>query len=274
MQEESGWAPGIVEGYMSLGPVYEGLNDIPFAISSYERQLAVASENSMTPETDAAYCSLTTVYLHQAVTQEKEGNIDSALSSYSRCLGAAERSGNVRAAARSNLQMGMLHQKATRWQEAIFHLRRFLDGGGGEALGDSTFDGLANTTLAQCMMEVNDIDGASSLLELYLEASAQKSQQAAVSGQAPVERDLKGIATAYCTLGVIQYEKQDYAKAVVSFERLFEISRSIGDRGMTDCARFNLGASRGALRISAYMNVVVKDLPKLLSWKISRKDIF
>lgn len=274
LARESGWAPGIVEGHMALGSVYEGLDDIPSAISSYERQLAVASENSMTPETNAAYRSLTTVYLHQAVSEEKEGNVDSALSSYSRCLGAAERSGNLRAAAYSNLHMGMLHHGSSRWQESIFHLRRFIEGGGAEALGDSSSEGLANTTLAQCMMEVKDTEGASALLESYLEASVQKGQQAAAAGQASVQPDLKGIATACCTLGVIHYDRGDFAKAVVSFERLFEISRSIGDRGMTDCARFNLGASGGALRISTYMNVVADDLPKLLAWKIERKDIF
>ena len=94
------------------------------------------------------------------------------------------------------------------------------------------------------------------------------------AGQTSSPPDLKGIATACCTLGVIQYQRGDYSKAVSSFERLFEISRSIEDRSMTDCARFNLGASRGALRISAYMDVVADDLPKLLTWKLGRKDIF
>lgn len=270
LAREGAWAAGIVEGYLALGTVYEGLQDIPSAISCHERRLATAIDNSLAEDAEGAYRSLTAVYLRQAEAEEHVGNLAAALASYGRCLGAAERAGDTRVVARANLRMGLLHHEASRWHDAMTHLRRYIEGGGSEALGgDQVSEGVAHTTLARCLREIGDSEGSVGLLESYLEATVQQR-----GGAGGASQDLRGPAIACCTLGVIHYEKGEYPKAVVSFERLFEISRALGDRGMTDVARFNLGVARGAQRIATFMAVVAEDLPKLLSWKVSRADIF
>ncbi len=54
------------------------------------------------------------------------------------------------------------------------------------------------------------------------------------------------------------------------FEKFFETARTLNDRKMLDTARVNLGVSRGALRMGAWMSTVANHLPKLIAWKSGR----
>lgn len=56
---------GELEANLALGCVYEELADTPNALVAHERRLELASKNLMSTEMDAAYRSLTTVYLHK-----------------------------------------------------------------------------------------------------------------------------------------------------------------------------------------------------------------
>lgn len=63
------------------------------------------------------------------------GNTTAALTSYSKCLSAAERAGNEVVSAKAHFRMGMIHFDAGHVTDATFHLRRFVEDGAG-ALGD------------------------------------------------------------------------------------------------------------------------------------------
>ena len=67
------------------------------------------------------------------------------------------------------------------------------------------------------------------------------------------------------------YNQQgDFANAVQSLERFFELARSIGDKALLDKARTYLGSARGNAVLPAYMRVVTNDLDALLRWKNRR----
>lgn len=253
----AGWLPGELEANLALGVVYEELQDTRSAISCHERRLELARQNMMTADMETAYASLTNVYLGQAEKLEKGGDGAGALDSYAKCLKSAERAGDVRVQAQANFRTGMLFYQRSKWPEAMFHLRQFLDKA--SALGDKAAEGTANTTLAQCLREMGDTPGAVQLLEDFLEASQRGQEQT-------------GPAIACCTLGTMYYDQLDFSRAVTYFERFFEIARSLNDRRIMDTARFNLGVARGAARMSKYMSVVEGDLVKLLHFKNTRAE--
>lgn len=236
------------------------VQDLNAAIACHEKRFDVASSNVIQADIDSALRSLTAVYLQQAEANEKAESTAEAMLSYRKCLSAAERAGDDVACALAHFRMGMIHYKTSSWQDAIFHLRRFVEGGAA-ALGDKVAEGLAHTALAQSLREVSDIDGSVALLEGYLETAQRGGDQ-------------NGPAMACCSLGTVYFEKGDYGKAVLYFERFFEIARTLSDNKMLDTARFNLGVSRGALRMGQYMAVVDNDLPKLMQWKSSRAPFF
>ena len=74
-------------------------------------------------------------------------------------------------------------------------------------------------------------------------------------------------AKACCSLGKTYYEQKNFDRAILYFERFFELARSLNDRKMVDCARVNLGIARGSAMIGKYMDVVNSDLGTLLQWK-------
>lgn len=74
---------------------------------------------------------------------------------------------------------------------------------------------------------------------------------------------MRGPALACCQLGCLHYRRGELQQAVSSFERFFELSRSL-DQRLLDVARINLGVTRGALQLQQYMGIVANDLPRLL----------
>jgi len=222
--------------------------------------LDVAISNVIQADIDSALRSLTAVYLRQAEVNEKAQSMSEALLCYRKCLNAAERAGDDVASALAHFRMGMIHHKASGWQDAIFHLRRFVEDGA-LALDDKVAEGLAYTALAQSLRESSDVEGSVALLEGYLETAQRGGDQS-------------GPAMACCSLGTIYFDKGDFGKAVTYLERFFEIARMLNDNKMLDTARFNLGVARGTLRMGQYMRVVDSDLPKLLQWKSSRAPFF
>mmetsp|Transcript_23375 Transcript_23375/g.51305 ORF Transcript_23375/g.51305 Transcript_23375/m.51305 type:complete len:430 (+) Transcript_23375:222-1511(+) len=255
---DAGWITGELDANLALGVVYEELQDIQSAIACYERRLELASENMLSADMETAYQNLTNVYLGQAENQEVDNDTPGALDSYTKCLNAAERAGNSQVRAKAHYRMGMLHYQQQRWHDAMYHLRKFTEEGAA-ALGDKVAEGVAFTTLAQCLREVGDADGAVASLEQYLETMQRGQEQS-------------GPAIACCSLGNLYYDQGDYARAVTYFEKFFEIARTLSDRRILDTARFNLGVARGAMRMSKYMDLVNTDLPRLILWKNSRAE--
>eukprot|EP00798_Chlamydomonas_sp_ICE-L_P016809 gene16810-23091_t len=254
---DANWVPGELEANLALGVVYEELQDTRSAIICHERRLELAGQNMMAQDMEVAYASLTKVYKGQAEKLEKAGDLVGSLDSYAKCLTAAERAGDSKVQAEAHYRTGMLLFQRGKWHDAIFHLRQYLDRA--SALMDLMAEGVAITTLAQCLKEINDPSQATETLENYLE-NAQRGQEQT------------GPAIACCSLGTLYFEQQDYARAVTHFEKFFEISRQLSDRRISDTARFNLGVARGALRMAAYMGIVDGDLLKLLRFKNARAE--
>jgi len=260
LARDAGWVKGDLEAGVALGLVYEELLDVDAAVSCHEQRLKVASDHMLNDDMAAAYESLTHVYLGVAEKEEKAGDVTAALTGFSKCLSAAERAGNAVVAAKAHFRMGMLHFGAGRMPDATFHLRRFVEDGAA-ALGDRVAEGVAHTTLAQCLRSSGDAAGSIALLEAYLDSAGRSSTEQ------------HGPAMACCSLGTIYHEQGDAQRAVTMFERFFEIARALGDRRVLDTARFNLGVARGTLRMPAYAAAVAGDLPKLLEWKASRAGL-
>lgn len=255
------WVPGELEANLALGVVYEELQDTESAIMCHERRLELAGQHMMAQDMETAYASLTKVYQGQAEKLEKAGDLVGSLDSYAKCLTAAERAGDAKVMAEAHYHTGMILFQRRKWHDAIFHLRQYLQRA--NAMMDKVAEGVATTTLAQCLKEVSDIPGATSTLEDYLGASQRGGEQT-------------GPAIACCSLGSLYFEQRpepDYAKAVTYFEKFFDISRQLTDRRIVDTARFNLGVARGALRMSKYMGIVHGDLLKLLQFKNARADL-
>ncbi|KAG1676973.1 hypothetical protein FOA52_014850 [Chlamydomonas sp. UWO 241] len=260
---DAGWVKGDLEASVALGLVYEELQDVSAAVACHEQRLQVASEHGLQDDMDAAYQSLTGVYLGMAEKEDKAGDSAAALTSFAKCLSAAERAGDAAVAAKAHFRMGLIHFGAGRVTDSTFHLRRFVEDGAA-ALGDRVAEGVAHTTLAQCLLKSSppDTEGAVALLEAFLDTSGRTASSA----------DQHGPAMACCSLGTIYLEQGEHLKAVNFFERFFEVARGLGDRKILDTARFNLGVAKGMLRSDAFMQVVANDLPKLLEWKASRAD--
>lgn len=256
ISQKTGWVAGELEALQALGAVYEQMQDVLSAVTCHEKRLALAMENMIEADSEGALLSLTAVYLGQAEGEEKAGQTAAALTSYSKCLSAAERAGEDAVRAKSHYRMGMIHFQEQRWQEAIYHLRQFVEDGA-ESMGDKVAEGVAHTALAQSLRENQDVDGSVALLEGYLETAQRGGDQ-------------HGPAMACCSLGTVYFEKREFQKAVAYLERFYEIARSLNDRPMLDTARFNLGVAKGSLRLPAYMQLVNGDLPQLMQWKNSR----
>eukprot|EP00199_Chlamydomonas_sp_CCMP681_P000524 CAMPEP_0119104618 /NCGR_PEP_ID=MMETSP1180-20130426/2788_1 /TAXON_ID=3052 ORGANISM="Chlamydomonas cf sp, Strain CCMP681" /NCGR_SAMPLE_ID=MMETSP1180 /ASSEMBLY_ACC=CAM_ASM_000741 /LENGTH=430 /DNA_ID=CAMNT_0007089433 /DNA_START=132 /DNA_END=1424 /DNA_ORIENTATION=+ len=250
------WLPGELEANLALGVVYEQLQDTGAAINCHERRLELASHHQLQAEMDTAFHSLTTVYLTLAGERERTGDLDGALDAFNRCLRAADKAGNVPAAARANHKMGMLYFQMSRWQDAIFFLRRFLEVASGSLLPDQdpAAEGQAATAYAQCLERTGNVAGAIQSLENYFHTLARGADQ-------------WGPAYACCSLGTLYYSQKDMPQAVTYFERFFELARSLPDRRVVEVARVNLGMARGALRMQAYFELVDTDLPRLIAWK-------
>jgi hypothetical protein len=56
-------------------------------------------------------------------------------------------------------------------------------------------------------------------------------------------------------------------QAVMYFEKLYEVARSIGDAKILDAARINLGVASAAAQQEAFLGVVDSNLEALLHWK-------
>ncbi|GLI67841.1 hypothetical protein VaNZ11_012131 [Volvox africanus] len=256
LSQDTQWLAGELEANLALGVVYEELQETQAAIECYERRLALASENQLMLEKDAAYHNLTTVYLRQAEVQEGAGQHEAAIQSYNKCLSAAERSGDNTVSAKANYRIGMLYHEQKKHTEAVYYLRQFLELSGHMPEKEKAAVGTAYAAFSACLREMGDPEAAVRCLEEYL--------QMARGG------DQHGTALASCNLGIMLYEQGDLDQAVSYFEKFFETARTLNDRRMLDTARVNLGVARGALRMGAWMGVVANNLPKLIAWKSSR----
>jgi hypothetical protein len=57
---------------------------------------------------------------------------------------------------------------------------------------------------------------------------------------------------------------------VESLEKHFNLARQLGDRGLVDAARVNLGVAQANCSIDMFVDVVSDNLPALLQWKNKR----
>lgn len=57
--------PGELEANLALGVVYEEVGSMAAAVACHERRLELSLEHGMGPDADAAYRSLTNVYMRQ-----------------------------------------------------------------------------------------------------------------------------------------------------------------------------------------------------------------
>lgn len=173
ISRDSGWLPGELEANLALGVVYEELRDLDAAITCHERRLELATDNQLAAEADTAYHSLTTVYMGQAEEREKAGDVQGSLDSYTKCLRAADKAGDVPAAAKANFRMGMLYNGQDKWQDAMYFLRRYIELSSSSTAVDRSTEGVAHTTYAQCLQQVGDTASAVSSLEAYLETMSR-----------------------------------------------------------------------------------------------------
>lgn len=259
ISKDAKWLPGELEANLALGVVYEELHETAAAIACHERRLELASQHDLQAEMETAFNSLATVYMGQAEDFEKTGDPTSAMDAYNCCLRAADKVGDMRAAAKANHRLGMLYYAQSKWQDTMYFLRKYIElTAGGAVPGlDKAAEGVAHTTYAQCLKHVGDRQGAIQSLQAYLQTTSR--------GQDPW-----GPAYASCSLGLLYFEQADYQQATAFFERFFEVARTLPDKRALEAARFNLGVARGALRAQAYMTVVNTDLPKLIAWKNSK----
>ncbi|KAL6763448.1 subunit of axonemal inner dynein [Haematococcus lacustris] len=256
---EAAWLPGELESNLALGVLYEELHDTPAAIACHERRLELAGKHELQAEIETAHHSLTSVYLDQAEALEKAGRLEEAMEAFNKCLRAAGHARDSAHAALANYRLGLLSHQQAKWQDAMFYLRRFLDlaSSGATSGGDKGAEGVATTTLAHCLQEVGNTQGAIQCLEDYLETAARGPEQS-------------GPAVASCSLGILYYAQGAFPRAVSLFERFFEVARGLPDKRMADVARINLGVARAAVNSQAYMNMVNTDLGRLIAWKNRR----
>lgn len=250
-----GWAAGELEASTALGEAFEETEDAGAAVSSYERQLELATSSGNPEEEDRAYSNLVPVYMRQAETHEAAGESSAAAAAFHKCLGAAARAGDVAAQAKVHYRLGVLRQSEGGWDEALGHHRRFAELSA--QVGDTIAEGLAYCAQAECHQATGGLDEAVSCLETYLELSKVA--------------DPQGQAVACNSLGILYYSQGKGEYAVMYFEKFHEIARSLANRKMQDTARINLGICRATLRLDKYVDVAAGSLPKLLQWKNARQ---
>lgn len=83
-------------------------------------------------------------------------------------------------------------------------------------------------------------------------------------------QDSKGQARACGNLGIVYYNQGNFEQAVIYFEKLFEVARTLENQKILDIARINLGVARGAARMNDYIPIVKDNLMALLQWKSNR----
>jgi hypothetical protein len=73
-----------------------------------------------------------------------------------------------------------------------------------------------------------------------------------------------------CVAASGRYQVKTLLQAVMYFEKVFEVARSVGDAAVLDAARYNLGVAAAAAAKDAYFATVDADLGRLLNWKSLR----
>ncbi|KAF8072450.1 Ttc29 [Scenedesmus sp. PABB004] len=254
---DGGWREGELQASCALGLLCESLGRPRLAVGHHERCLVLARALGRDADAAAAAEQLVQVYAQQAEECAAQGDAAGAAAHYVQCRDAALLCGDATSAGAASHHLGLIHQAAGEWEDALECQRRYLELA--REAGDAEAEGRACAAYAQCQQRLGQLDGAVASLESLLGA--------------PRSQDLRGQALACCALGALLLQRGELAAAVGHCERFFEIARSLGERRLLDVARVNLGAARAALRAGAYERLAWDDggLPALLAWKCRRQ---
>lgn len=180
--------------------------------------------------------------------------IDDAIDYYEKCLKAAKSAKELDAGVSASQCIALLYRQQDKWQEAQVYFKNFLDLA--RINRDKAAEGRACCFVAACQQKLGDTPAAIKTLEAYLSGN--------------IVPDLFSKAVASSNVGLLMYSQRMFDTATNYFERSFEAAKELGDRKLLTTSRFNLGVSRGALNMGAYVNIVNSDLAAVLDWKVLR----
>ncbi|CAG9466708.1 unnamed protein product [Pedinophyceae sp. YPF-701] len=290
----AGWAAGEIDANLNLGLTSERLHRADDAMMFHKRHQELARAHGSDEDRREADRNLMKSYSGLADDALAHGDLAGAEECLEKMMQAARDAGMREAEADGHLRLGKVHLKAGRFKPALKALKAYLTLE--RTLNDLYGQGQAQFMLAVCLEKAGKRNEAAICLQEYrrlaLEAaekqeSGRSPQRASTMGSAiesdvssqagdedvQVAMDQGGFAVASCKLGEMAFEQGEYSKAVGYFKEFFDAARRVGDMRMLNAARVNLGQARALLLRGKFLEVVRDDMPKLLSYKLSREPL-
>lgn len=88
--------------------------------------------------------------------------------------------------------------------------------------------------------------------------------------QAEANSNASAQAGAALNLGLLYHQQGSHKQSVENLEKHFNLARNLGDRGLLDAARVNLGVAQANCTVDEFVDIVSDNLPALLIWKNKR----
>lgn len=254
----------------SLGCIYQLMMDFDGAKKFHERHEEIATSVDVFEEIAKANSEIFKVYLVLGERLESQGNLDTALEMFQRCLQAAKKSWDRAAEGEANGKIGNLLLSRGEPQESLPFLRSQSQIAADLGYAEGRCRACSSLSVALDALGLAD----KALGELTLVHSISE-QAGDVHLQAQA---CKALGTLYSKLGKLE-------EAVEMLTRHFNLVKTILYRsGSTDSklvisgkdldlARVYIGIAKGNLSIGSYVISLKEDLSSLLDWKLNRTDI-
>ena len=267
--ETTGWDEGETRATLNLGLVSERLGQLGMALGYHERHLTLVRARAGQPgagkaalaDKERAERHLLRVCGEQAELARSRGDAPLEAASLERLLDTAKSSGKAEEEHQAYVRMGKSHMAAHKLTEALVPLSKALRVA--QKLKNIRLEGAVHSLLAQCFEGLHRLDDAVAALKELRRLSREASGE-------PAAPDYQGLANAACRLGLIFYQRGQYADAVATFEEMYTTARRMKDARLLNTARVNLGAARGLAMRATYLGHVASDLGAVLDWKCAR----
>ncbi|KAH7436876.1 hypothetical protein KP509_05G039900 [Ceratopteris richardii] len=215
----------------SLGNINKKMGSLSDAISWFEDYLVSVRDSNDEEGLVMGSRELLEVYGLCANKARKKLQLHKALDLFEKSVNMADICGDSRAKAEAKHQLGLIHQELGEFHLALQYQLEFLD------FCCSEDDMMGQSKAHAAIAETQESMGETEKAIQHLEASLDVSQHVNLETQ----------AAACCKLGIMYNKQYIYDKALIYFEKFFELACALKEPKLMDAARLNIGYVKSIL---------------------------
>ena len=241
--------------FKGIGDTFFNQGDIFGSMQEYEDGLKIAETYDVKNATISISAQLLDLYRIVADSLEEDNRLEEALNFHEKTLAMCQMAQDKAAEGTACYRIGLVHFNNQDYKKALTYQKKYRNLSAEVDNKEGVTTSLA--AIASTYQAMESISLAIETLEELRTVSEESQNIAAQAGAA-------------LNLGLLYHQQGSNNQSVTNLQKHYQLARNLGDRGLVDAARVNLGVAEANCTVDEYVDVVSDNLPGLLLWKNKR----